>query len=102
MRFHFWTMPLSGMTDVIGIQAIGMTGDNRFVIEADTEDEATQKLLDLLEKRVWEGEVRPATEDEAEEFEVEQDEAKKSHESAVRIAAMWKKEVGNEESHGKE
>jgi len=52
MRFHFELMPLTGLTDAISVQAIGMTGDNRFVIEADAEDEATQKLLDLLEKRV--------------------------------------------------
>jgi hypothetical protein len=89
MRFHFETMPLTGMTDVISIQAIGMTGDNRFVIEADTEDEATQKLLDLLEKRVWQGQVRPATEDEAEEFEECQDEAKKWNE----WAASWAREI---------
>jgi hypothetical protein len=85
MRFHFDTMPLSGMTDVISIQAIGMTGDNHFVIEAETEDEATQKLLDLLEKRVLQGWVRPATEDEAKEFEEEQEEAKRSHEAVAKI-----------------
>ena len=90
------------MTDVISVQSVGVWGDNYFVIEADTEEEATQKLLDLLEKRVYEGQVRPATEDEGKEFEEAQGEAKKSHESAVRIAAMWKKELGNEESYGKE
>ena len=57
MRFHFETMPLTGLTDVMSVQAIGMTGDNRFVIEAETEDEARKKLLDLLEKRVWQGRV---------------------------------------------
>ena len=76
------------MTDVISIQAIGMTGDNCFVIEAETEEEATQKLLDLLEKRVLQAWVRPATEDEAKEFEECQDEAKKWHEWAAR----WREE----------
>jgi SRSO17 transposase len=92
MRFLFVTMPLSGMTDVISIQAIGMTGDNRFVIEADTEDEATQKLLDLLEKRVWQGWVRPATEDEAEEFEECQDEAYKNDKFAAELVEKIKKD----------
>jgi hypothetical protein len=85
MRFHFETMPLTGMTDVISIQAIRMSGDNRFVIEAETEDEAREKLLDLLEKRVRQGEVRPATEDEAKEFEERQYEAYELHESATRL-----------------
>ena len=102
MRFYFNTEPFTGMTDAISIQAIGWYGDDRFVIEADTEEEATQKFLDLVEMRVYEGQVRPATEDEGKEFEEAQGEAKKCHESAVRIAAMWKKELGKEESHGKE
>lgn len=82
MRFHFETMPLTGRTDVISIQAIE---DNRFVIEAETEDEAREKLLDLLEKRVWQGWVRPATDEESEEFEYWQDDAKKGHEWAARV-----------------
>ena len=99
MRFHFETMPLTGMTDVISIQAIGMTGDNRFVIEAETEDEAREKLLDLLEKRVWQGWVRPATEDEAKEFEECQDEAHKDHESALRVLELFgSKGSGNEQA----
>ncbi len=93
MRFHFDTMPLSGMTDVISIQAIGMTGDNHFVIEAETEDEATQKLLDLLEMRVLQGWVRPATEDEAEEFELEQKEAKRSHEFTTQLIERIKEDM---------
>jgi hypothetical protein len=92
MRFHFDTMPLSGMTDVISIQAIGMTGDNHFVIEAETEDEATQKLLDLLEKRVLQGWVRPATEDEAKEFEECQDEAYKNGKFAAELVEKFKKD----------
>jgi hypothetical protein len=92
MRFHFETMPLTGRTDVISIQAIGM-GDNRFVIEAETEDEARDKLLDLLEKRVWQGWelgwVRPATEDEVKEFEEWQDHAKRTDE----LVARWLDEL---------
>jgi len=94
MRFHLETMPLTGMTDVMSIQAIGMTGDNRFVIEAETEDEAREKLLDLLQKRVWQGEVGPATEDEAKEFEERQYEAYELHESAARIHERHVKGVG--------
>jgi hypothetical protein len=89
MRFHFETMPLTGLTDVKSVQAIGMSGDNSFVIEADTEDEAREKLLDLLEKRVWQGQVRPATEDEAKEFEQWQNEAYKDHESALRVIELF-------------
>ena len=89
MRFHFETMPLTGMTEVISIQAIGMSGDNRFVIEAETEDEAREKLLDLLEKRVWQGWVRPATEDEAKEFEEWQDDSKKCHESVAQVIKLF-------------
>jgi len=71
-----------------------MTGDNRFVIEADAEDEATQKLLDLLEKRVWQGQVRPATEDEAKEFEERQYEAYECHESVDRMHERFVKGAG--------
>ena len=93
MRFHFDTMPLSGMTDVMSVQALGVLGDNRFVIEAETEDEAREKLLDLLEKRVWQGEVRPATEDEAKEFEEWQDDAKKCHEFTTQLIERIKEDT---------
>jgi hypothetical protein len=93
MRFYFNTEPFTGMTDAISIQAIGLYGDDRFVIEADTEEEATQKFLDLLEKRVYEGQVRPSTEDEGKEFEEAQDEAKKTHEWAAEIAAAMRVKV---------
>ncbi len=98
MRFYLEPQPLTGLTDVMSIQALGELGDNRFVIEADTEDEAREKLLDLLEKRVWQGQVRPATEDEAKEFEEEQHEAKECHESAVRIRQQFAKGLGNEQA----
>jgi hypothetical protein len=93
MRFYLEPAPLTGMTDVISVQAIGRWGDNIFVIEAETEDEARDKLLDLLEKRVLEGQVRPATESEAKKFEEEQDEAKKCHESVAEIAAAMRGKV---------
>ncbi|MGB2664919.1 MAG: hypothetical protein WAK48_13005 [Candidatus Acidiferrum sp.] len=102
MRFYFEPQPFTGITDVMSVQAIGEWGDNRFVIEAETEDEAREKLLDLLEKRIWEGEVRPATEDESKEFEESQDEAKECRESALRIHEQFAKGLGKEESHGKE
>lgn len=94
MRFHFEAMPLTGMTDVMSVQAIGMSGENRLVIEAETEDEAREKLLDLLENRVWQGEVRPATEDEAKEFEERQYEAYELHESVARRHERYVKGVG--------
>jgi SRSO17 transposase len=79
------------MTDVMSVQAIGMSGDDCFVIEAETEDEAREKLLDLLEKRVWQGWVRPATEDEAKEFEERQYEAYECHEIADRLHQKYAK-----------
>jgi hypothetical protein len=93
VRFYFEPEPFTGMTDVISVQSVGVWGDNYFVIEAETEDEAMEKLLDLLEKRVWEGQVRPATEYEAKKFEEEQDEAKKCHESVAEIAAAMRVKV---------
>lgn len=102
MRFYLEPQPLTGMTDVMSVQAIGMWGDNRFVVEAETEDEAREKLIDLLENRVSEGHVRPATEDESKEFEAEQNEAKECCEFAVRIHEQFAKGLGKEESHGKE
>ena len=93
MKFHFEPMPLTGMTDVMSVQAIGMWGDNRFVIEAETEDEARERLLDLLEMRVRQGEVRSATEDEAKEFEERQYEAYECHEFAARLHERYVKRV---------
>ena len=94
MRFYFEPTPLTGMTDVMSVQAIGILGYNTFVIEAETEDEAREKLLDLIEKRVCEGRVRPATEDEAKEFEERQCEAKECHEAAARLHERHVKGVG--------
>ena len=93
MRFHFEAIPLTGMTDVMSVQAIGMSSDNRFVIEAETEDEAIEKFLDLIEKRVYAGQIRPATEDEAKEFEEEQEEAKRCHEAVAKIIEAMRAEA---------
>ena len=90
MRFHFEPMPLTGMADVISIQSVGVWGDNHFVVEAESEAEATAKLLNLLEERVLDGKVRPATEDESKEFEEEQYRAYESSENAAR----WARELG--------
>lgn len=99
MKFYFEPEPFTGMTDVASVQSVGVWGDNYFVIEAETEDEAREKLLDLLEKRVWQGRVRPATEDEIKDFEVSLDEAKKSAEFAARWAAqLGSKGSGNEQA----
>jgi hypothetical protein len=92
MRFYFNTEPFTGMTDAISIQAIGLYGDDRFVIEADTEEEATQKFLDLLEKRVYEGQVRPATEDEGKEFEEAQGEARRIAKFTDELVEKFKKD----------
>jgi hypothetical protein len=102
-RFYLEPDMLTGKTDVMSVQAIGRWGDNIFVVEAETEDEAQEKLRDLLEKRVYEGEVRPATEDEAKEFEVFQREAMEFHEFAARLHEKYgSKGLENEGSHGKE
>ena len=68
----------------MSVQSIGVWGDNFFVVEAETEDEARQKLLDMLEERVWDGQVRPATEDESEEFDKSANDAKRAHEMVAR------------------
>jgi hypothetical protein len=93
MRFYFNTEPFTGMRDAISIQAIGLYGDDRFVIEADTEEEATQKFLDLLEKRVYEGQVRPATEDESKEFEEAQGEAYRRGKFLAELVEKFKKDL---------
>lgn len=80
MRFYFEPEPFTGMTDMMSVQSIGEWGDNYFVIEAESEAEATAKMLNLLEKRVLDGQIRPATEEESKEFEEEQDELVRIHE----------------------
>jgi hypothetical protein len=84
VRFYFEPMPFTGMRDSMSVQSIGVWGDNFFVVEAETEDEARQKLLDMLEERVWDGQVRPATEDESEEFDKSANDAKRAHEMVAR------------------
>jgi hypothetical protein len=54
MRFYLEPLALTGLTDVMSVQNIGRYGDNIFVIEAETEDEAMQKLVDLPRRKVTE------------------------------------------------
>src|SRR5579863_7732250 len=83
MRFYFEPEPFTGMTDVLSIQSVGVWGDNYFVVEVESEAEATAKLLNLLEKRILDGRVRPATEEESKEFEEEQYQAYECSENAA-------------------
>ena len=98
MRFFFEPEPFAGMSDVMAVQAVGLWGDNTFVVEAETEDEATEKLLGLLVKRVHEGRIRPATEEEAKEFEERLWESYALHEDAARIHEKYAKGSGNEQA----
>ena len=98
MKFFIEVPPLTGMTDVMDVQAIGRElGDGIYVVEAETQDEAPQKLLDLLSMRVDIAKVRPATEDEADEFAKKQCESYLLHEDAVRILDKFRKGHGNEQ-----
>ncbi len=99
MKFYIEPTPFTGLSDVIDIQAIGRWGDSMFVVEAETEDEAAEKLLDLLEKRVAEGQIRPATDDEAEEFAKWQRYAVECHEFAAQIHDKYVKGLGNEQAN---
>lgn len=67
MKFFIEPQPVTGLCDSTDIQSIGGCGNNVFVVEAQTEEEALGKLIDLLVKRVDEGQIRPVTEDEAQE-----------------------------------
>ena len=98
MRFFFEPEPFAGMSDVMAVQAVGLWGDNTFVVEAETEDEVAEKLLDLLGKRVHEGRIRPATEEEAKEFEKRQWESYALHEDAIRIHEKYSNGLGNEQT----
>jgi hypothetical protein len=101
MRFYFEPEPFTGMTDMLSIQSVGVWGDNYFVIEAESEAEATAKLLNLLEKRVLDGRIRPATEEESKEFEEEQYQAYRDSESAARIARGFTRDLLNGGGSGK-
>lgn len=93
MRFHIEPEPFSGMTDYMSVQSVGQWGDNYFTVEADSEEEAVQKLLDMLEKRVLTGSVRMATEEESEEFEEAQYQDWLDCENAARIAQKFKEDL---------
>jgi len=92
MRFYFEPEPFNGMTDMMSVQSVGQWGDNFFIVEAESEEEATQKLLDMLEKRVLTGLVRLATEEESKEFEEAQYQDWRDCESARRIAEAFKED----------
>jgi hypothetical protein len=99
MRFFIEVPPLTGMTDVMDVQFIGQfLGDGDYVVEAATEVEAKEKLLDLFTKRVDSVEFRPATEYEAAALEERQYEGYEIHESAVRIHEKYAKGLGNEQA----
>ena len=69
MKFHIEMPPLTGMTDVKDVQNIGrVSGYPDYVVEAETEEEARKKVNGLMIKRGEEARIRPATEDEAQEF----------------------------------
>lgn len=65
MKFFIELAPPTGALDV---QWVGMLGDGRFVVEAETYDEAEEKLFDLLTKTMVSVGTRLATEDEAKGF----------------------------------
>jgi hypothetical protein len=92
MRFYFEPEPFNGMTDMMSVQSVGQWGDNFFIVEAESEEEATQKLLNMLEKRVVNGLVRLATEEESKEFEEAQYQDWRDCESARRIAEAFKED----------
>lgn len=65
MKFFIEIAPPKGSPDV---QYIGILGDGKFVVEAETHDKAEEKLFALLTETMVSVETRPATEHEAEEF----------------------------------
>ena len=99
-RFFIEVPPLTGMDDVMDVQLIGrVLGDGEYVVEAETEKGATEKLLDLLAKRVGEGQVRLASDDEAEAFEERQYEGYETKETVARMHKMYGKGgLGNEQA----
>jgi hypothetical protein len=99
-RFFIEVPPLTGRGDVMDVQFIGrVLGDGDYVVEAETEKEATEKLLDLLATRVGEGQVRLASGDEAEAFEERQYEGYETKETVARMRKMYGKGgLGNEQT----
>jgi len=99
MKFFIEVPPLTGMADVMAVQFIGQfLGDGGHVIEAETGEKAKEKLLDLFTKRVDSVEVRPATDDEVEEFDKQQREAYAFHETLLRHHEQYGKGFGNEQT----
>jgi hypothetical protein len=100
MKFFIETGPLTGNADVMDVVFIGHVWcDSTFVVEAETEDEAAEKLLDLLTKRVCEGQIRPATNEEAEAFTKWQKDDLSCYEFARRSHEKYVKGLGNEQAN---
>ncbi|MGA8407559.1 MAG: hypothetical protein WB680_10315 [Candidatus Acidiferrales bacterium] len=100
MKFFIEVPPLTGMSDVMDVQAIGQLEDGIFVVEAETADEATEKLLDLLSMRVNNAQFRrPATEDESDEFAKKQCESYLLYDDVVRIREKYAKGNGDEQTN---
>ena len=96
MRFYVEPDFLSGKTDVLSVQAIGDEWvTQRFVVEAETEEEAQQKLIDLLVKRVYQGRVRVATEEESKEFETGQYDAYRNERFGDELVKKFKEDMKN-------
>jgi hypothetical protein len=93
MRFYLEPDMLTGKTDVLSVQAIGDEWvDKRFVVEAESEEEARDKLIALLVKRVYQGQVRVATEEESKEFEMWQYDAYQHERFADELVKKIKKD----------
>jgi hypothetical protein len=99
MKFYIEPAAFTGLSDVMDVQAIGRWGDNKFVVDAETQDAAAEKLLDLLVKRMGEGQVRPATDDEAQEFADWQREALWCCEFDAQLHKEYLKGLGNEQAN---
>ncbi len=97
MKFFIEVPPLTGMADVMDVQAIGQLEDGIFVVEAEAEERATEKLLALLVMRVENALRRPATEDEADAYAEKQCESYLLHGDAVRTRKKYAKGHGNEQ-----
>lgn len=65
MKFFIEIAAPTGVKDV---QWVGVLGDGKFVVEAETHDKAEEKLFALLTETMVSVETRPATEHEVGEF----------------------------------
>jgi hypothetical protein len=79
MKFFVEVPPLQA--DLAAIFGVRFIGHGNYVVAAETGEKALEKLTDLLTSTLGKGQVRPATKDEAEEFEKRQ----RHHETGVRF-----------------